>query len=379
MAKPALGIRASAVREGIADLCEQRIAPEDLVAEVAERVRRVVPYDAGSWMTTDPETLLPTRLHAVGPKVCLRADDLHDELAGTGVNGFLDLDRSGRCAVSLAASTGGELDRATRHRSVYEPLGLRDELRLLARDGSATWGMGCLRRADDEPDFTAAEVRYVASIARHLGHGLRSGLARTPPPRTPLAGSGTLVLDAAGRLEASTAEADRWLRRISPVEPPELPVSVTMVAVQAQANAAGGGPPRPARLRMSLPGGGWLLVQGEVLVSSPAHGGAGAARTAVVLEPASRADLLPVMLALYGLTSRERQLAELLVAGHGTDRIARRLGISQHTVRDHTKAIFAKVNVASRAELTAVLGAEVTGPPVDVPTGLGTAGLGLAG
>ncbi|MCK9878232.1 LuxR C-terminal-related transcriptional regulator [Frankia sp. Ag45/Mut15] len=117
---------------------------------------------------------------------------------------------------------------------------------------------------------------------------------------------------------------------------------------------------------MPLPEGGWLLIQGGVLAGAGTGGGPRAVpdapRTAVVLQPASRADLLPVLLALYGLTARERQMAELLISGHGTDRIVRTLGISQHTVRDHTKAIFATVNVVSWAELTAVLSAEVSGP-----------------
>jgi len=47
------------------------------------------------------------------------------------------------------------------------------------------------------------------------------------------------------------------------------------------------------------------------------------------------------------------------VLGPRADEIAARLHISRHTLRDHVKAIFAKVGAKSRSELTALVG----GPP----------------
>ncbi|WP_206443069.1 helix-turn-helix transcriptional regulator [Candidatus Protofrankia californiensis] len=166
MPKPTLGSRASAVREGVADLCEQRVDPDDLVHEVAERLRRVVPYDSGTWMTSDPETLLPTGLHTVGLIAGVHAEEIRNELAGTDVNRFVDLDRCGHSAVSLAAATGGEVGRSARHRLVYAPIGLRDELRLLARAGSATWGMGCLISRHTVRDHVKSIFAKVAVTSR---------------------------------------------------------------------------------------------------------------------------------------------------------------------------------------------------------------------
>src|SRR6059036_3970157 len=56
------GARAAAVRETIAELCESPPAAADLIETVAARVRSVVPYDRGTWMVTDPDTLLPTSI-----------------------------------------------------------------------------------------------------------------------------------------------------------------------------------------------------------------------------------------------------------------------------------------------------------------------------
>jgi DNA-binding CsgD family transcriptional regulator len=50
-------------------------------------------------------------------------------------------------------------------------------------------------------------------------------------------------------------------------------------------------------------------------------------------------------------------VVSLLVAGLDTRAIAGRLFVSAHTVQDHLKSIFAKVDVHSRRELPATLSA----------------------
>jgi DNA-binding CsgD family transcriptional regulator len=54
------------------------------------------------------------------------------------------------------------------------------------------------------------------------------------------------------------------------------------------------------------------------------------------------------------LSSREREICALLLAGCASDAIALRLRISRHTVKDHRKNIFRKLQVASLAELFAL-------------------------
>jgi DNA-binding CsgD family transcriptional regulator len=74
-----------------------------------------------------------------------------------------------------------------------------------------------------------------------------------------------------------------------------------------------------------------------------------------VLAPARSSELAPLISELHNLTEREREVTQLLLRGMPIDQIARALWISHHTVRDHTKAIFAKLGVRSRPELTAML------------------------
>jgi len=54
------------------------------------------------------------------------------------------------------------------------------------------------------------------------------------------------------------------------------------------------------------------------------------------------------------LSAREREVADMLLLGCSSDAIALRLGISRHTVKDHRKNIFRKLDIAALAELFAL-------------------------
>lgn len=346
-----LRARAAAVRETIAEICESPPSAVDLLQIVAEQVRRVVPYDTGSWMITDPESLLPTSLFSVDAPLSLQHAFTELELGDPhDVNRFAALVQAPESAASLLWATGGDLSVSRRYREVHQSVGLGDELRAVARSAHATWGVSCINRADDAPAFSAEEVRFVSAIAGHLGGGLRKALVRreanAAPPRAP----GVLILNDNLEVEASTGEAERWLTTLHPAFVGDLPVPIAMVAMRARINAGNPRNQSPARLRLPVPDG-WLLVHADALKNS----GTAATRIAVVLEPAGRIELMPLLLALHGLTGREREIADLLVSGRGTEDIATRLHISPHTVRDYVKAIFAKVGVTSRPELTAAL------------------------
>lgn len=51
---------------------------------------------------------------------------------------------------------------------------------------------------------------------------------------------------------------------------------------------------------------------------------------------------------VLGLSAREIQIVQGLLRDHGTARIARELGISEHTVRTYTRRVFRKLDVSSR-------------------------------
>ena len=73
----------------------------------------------------------------------------------------------------------------------------------------------------------------------------------------------------------------------------------------------------------------------------------------MVLEPAARAETMPLVLQAYGLTVRECEVTRLVLLGKSTKEIAAALCISEHTVQDHLKSVFEKLGAGSRRELVA--------------------------
>ena len=62
------------------------------------------------------------------------------------------------------------------------------------------------------------------------------------------------------------------------------------------------------------------------------------------------------------LTERERAVARLAGEAYTNRQIARRLGISQHTVNYHLRKIFRKLAISSRVSLAAYAKGRSTGP-----------------
>jgi DNA-binding CsgD family transcriptional regulator len=346
-----LGTRATAAREAIAALTGSSLDPLELLEEVRSRVARVVPNDCGAWMLTDPHTVMPIsgiRDRPLGPEFIRRCVEY--EVFVPDFVTFARLHRAGVVATTLQRATDGRPQLSSGYREVYEPAGLGPELRLLFRTGAATWAMACLHRAAGEPEFDDDELAWVRAIAPEVGRALRAALARPAEPQAAWA-PGMLVLDDHGAVEYSTGAADAWLSEIPTTDGFALPIVVVSVALQARAEALAAAPAyeAPAQARVRLDSGVWLYVHAAALRDPSGV----SARTAVMLEPADRSQLLPLLVEVHGLSERERQVTQMLLAGLSTDQIARRLSISRHTLRDHCKAIFAKLGVASRPELTA--------------------------
>jgi DNA-binding CsgD family transcriptional regulator len=341
--------KAIAAHEAIAALAGQIRDPRELLDEVRRRVERVVPIETGGWLLTDPQTIIPTALVAsdrdAGQQI------YEHEFSAADVNKFREMHDRDVAVVTMSEATGGELERSARHRDIHVPKHLGDEVRVLFRTSDATWAIACLHRAEGEPHFDTDELAWLRAIAPDVGRGLRAALAQRPPEPAPAWAPGMIVLDDAGHIEYTTCEAERWLAHMPSTGAPGLHPTVLGVALQARAEALAAAPARTtlAQARLRVDTGAWLYVHAAAL----RDGDGRPVRTAVMLEPADRAQLLPLLAHVHGLTARERDVVELLVGGLPTERIAGRLQISRHTLRDHVKAVFAKVGVASRPELTA--------------------------
>lgn len=286
----------------------------------------------------------------VPPREYLRLFDnelFHDDFAK-----FDRIARSGRRVASLAAETDERLDRSARHREIYRPNGFQGEMRAVFRSGTAVLGVGCFTRGEGDPPFSRSDLFFVESIADLVGDGLRRALLLEHVEAGGSDAPGMIVLGPDDAIHSMTGEARGLLEEmaIDAGTNLELPSIVYHAAHAARQVRSGRATIcQPARVR--LPSGRWLFVHASRLIGSDG----GDDRVAVMLEPAKRSQLAPLIVELYGLTAREREVTELLVRGLAIEEIAHTLSISLHTVRDHVKAIFGKVEVASRPELTAKL------------------------
>ena len=362
-----LGIKGITAEAAIAKLCLEGLPALELFERAAVPLRRAVPYSAGCWKPVDPRTLLWTGFGiedgGTGTLGAARWRFIDNELLDADFAKFGDLASRRVPVTTLHRETHGEPDRSSRYRGIHRSLGFGAELRAAFRDADGCWGSVALVRADNQPDFTDREVAFVARISAHLAYGLRDALLREVAA-TGMAdhAPGVIVLDADGSVRSLTDQARFWLERFPHDRGTalELPAAVHAVAERAMAPGRSG-LAAPASASVRLISGEWLTVHGAAMNGD----GPGSQTVAITLAPSTMAELEPIRLALYGLTPREREVAQLLTRGASNDEIAQTLWISRHTVKDHVKAVYAKLEVGGRAELSAKLFHQHIAPRLD--------------
>lgn len=347
----------AAAHAEIARLCAASLPAGTLLGRVSARVRAVLPYAIGMWILTDPDTVLP--IAGVGTNGDLRPYYLRGwdcDLTGHDFATHRELAGARRPVTTLHQATGGEPERSARFRTAVRPLGGGGNLRAVFRTGGACWGAVGVVRDLPHPEFTVDEVAFMAGLCPHIAQGLRSAqlldaATRGEQPGDP--GPGMVVLDADDSVESLTDTARWWLARLPREHHNRTGLPLVVAAVARAARAAEHHQPTgaPPRARVLLGDGRCLAVHAARLYDTDGRVG----RTVVFLEPATGAEVAGLLCQLHELTTREQQITGLLVRGLGIEDIAARLIISRHTVRGHTKAVFGKLRVNSRAELTALL------------------------
>jgi DNA-binding CsgD family transcriptional regulator len=252
----------------------------------------------------------------------------------------------------MAERTEGVLSRSRIHREVGRVFGfMGDELRVAFLAGPSAWGVAALARRRPDPHFSQADVSFIASVSREVGQGLRAAvlLEALAEPGPADAMPGLVLLTATDELAAITPQAQAWLDELVRdygLRPGDrAPAALLAVAARAREAPSGAEPPTPARARVRTRSGRWLVLHGAVLQA------AGAPQTAVIIEPARAPEVAPLIVEAYGLSPRERDVAQRVMLGHSTAEISAALHISAYTVQDHLKAVFDKVGVRSRGEM----------------------------
>ncbi len=213
-----------------------------------------------------------------------------------------------------------------------------------------------LFRSTDSPDFSDVDVALVADVGADLARAVRRCLLHSEHThRDAPDGPGIAVLTVDGMdvsVDMASRAARRWLDDIADgrVQPSGIPLTVVTLSQRAVRSATGA-----ACIRLRARSGQWLTLYAEVAdAETETHPTPPAsARVSLVVEPTRPHELAEVIADAYALTRREREVARLVVAGHTNRDIASVLWLSIYTVQDHLKAIYAKLGVRSRAELTA--------------------------
>ncbi|MFF0447373.1 LuxR C-terminal-related transcriptional regulator [Streptomyces sp. NPDC004609] len=89
--------------------------------------------------------------------------------------------------------------------------------------------------------------------------------------------------------------------------------------------------------------------------------------TYVSLAPSTPRELTAIVLDAYGLTPREREVAQHVLLGRSTAEVSAALHIAEYTVQDHLRKVFDKAGVRSRREFSGELFRRCYLPRLDDP------------
>ena len=128
-----------------------------------------------------------------------------------------------------------------------------------------------------------------------------------------------------------------------------IPASAYNVAGQLLATEAGIDSNAPMA-RVHLAGGRWLTLRAARIEDTRPRDDRD---IAVSFGGQSAAERAALFASSHGLTSRETELLNHLIQGVDTHELARLMFLSEHTVQDHLKSIFAKTSVHNRRTLLA--------------------------
>jgi DNA-binding NarL/FixJ family response regulator len=354
-------------------LCASTLDERALRAEVLAALRPAVGFDAHVFLLADPATTVGHSPHAEVP--CLpRLPEAIRLKYLTQVNRWTSLLRRQVPVDRLHRATGGELSRSPMWRELLRDFGISDVLSAVFADRHGCWGFLDLWRTG-EP-FGDDEAALLAEVAPTVCRALRERQAAAfTMPATGAAvrnGPAVILLDEQLQITGRTSAATDWLRTLLPTAPQQspIPAAVYNVAAQLLAVRAGVDDHEPSA-RSTVAGSTWVTLRASRLEQRDSGEQDG---IAVSIEEASAGLRLDLFARCFGLSTRERQLLELLGRGADTRDIAVEMSISDYTVQDHLKSVFTKTSLTSRGALiTTALGPRATvpglAPPQDVVVG----------
>jgi DNA-binding CsgD family transcriptional regulator len=349
------GLLGERVRRDVEVVARAGLDVETFAEEAIASTGRALRFDAACLATTDPGTGLLTGARKYGGLVGRNEHDHEFGLIEYGQDdptAFTVLADQHVAAAGVHLQTRGDVSASVRMDQFMRPhFGFRDELRMVFTDERGMlWGGLALFREEDRP-FDPDEVRFAASLSGVFALGMRAGLLSAMAAHRPTApgGPAVLVVDASDRVVRTSVGAEAWLDELVQGPVSGAPIAPVASLVGAARRFASGRTSVVPRSRVRSASGLWLVMHASPLAGPDGVSG----EVVVTIEEARPPEIVPLVVAAFGLTPRERDVTQLVLQGLGTREIAAAVHLSAYTVQDHLKSVFEKAAVRSRRELVA--------------------------
>jgi len=324
---------------------------EHFLGEALASIHRTVPHVGACVATVDPATLLLTGTLKFGD---LHGQDAHDHEWGLIEYGraedtsFIEIAHRATAAIPVHRTE----PKSFRLNEFMRPhYGYTDEMRVVMRDQGQVWGAMAMFRTADSPAFDVDEAEFMSSLSETLSIGMRLGLlcqlGDNPP--TSECGPAVIIVDAADEIAQISQGAESRLAELKISEHQTEPTGIVASLVGAARRYARGETAHPPRSRIRARNGMWLVLSASPMTTRDGRPG----DVVITIDEARPPEIVPLVVAAFDLTERERAVTERVLQGLDTKEIAASLHLSAYTVQDHLKSVFEKAGVRSRRELVA--------------------------
>lgn len=328
--------------------CYRGLGSAELLAAVGARLGASARADATCMVQLDPETALPIYFVSRGwsaedPRILAECALL---ASATADPGRLIQQRRRTVVVETLVPADDHYRQDPYFAYHLLPAGYRYELQTACAIGQRGQALLTVTRREATGAFEAAHIRLLDAIAPHVAAGLRAATIRETLTASPAAAAGFILLNDANEVELANATGECWLTTPDPPGRPgrlwALHVLTGMLRRSLTLDGAGEVP----QIELADPVGGIL----HRLRAERVQHTNGSPCTLITLEPVHAVDR-PETLRRLGLTQREAEVAVGILRGESVAGMARQLGVSPHTVTQHVRNTFLKLDVSSRREL----------------------------
>ncbi|MGO4257441.1 LuxR C-terminal-related transcriptional regulator [Marmoricola sp. RAF53] len=347
----ALDLTAQRVLRDVEVVSRAGLELEPFLDEALTSIQRAVPHLGACVGTVDPSTLLLTGTLKFGD---LHGQDSHDHEWGLIEYGewedttFIELAHR---AVPSTAVRSVDPGSYRLNEFMVPRYGYTDEIRTVLRDHGQVWGAIAMFRADGQPAFDDHDVELLSALSETMSVGMRLGLLcrLAEVPEVPPTGPAVVMVDSANRIVQRSTGAEHRLDQLKIADHQTEPTGILAALVGSARRYARGETTQPPRCRVRSRDGIWLVLHASPMTAR--DGGAG--DVVITIEEARPPEIVPLVVAAFDLTERERAVTERVLQGLDTKEIAASLHLSAYTVQDHLKSVFEKASVRSRRELIA--------------------------